>query len=79
MQLSKRYNQRQRHTLPKLLQVKKDPQLGRADMGPFGEPYYKYSTGGNLTIFNKDHDITEEGRSQIALSPSEVSSSYSQA
>ena len=48
-------------------------------MGPFGEPYCEYSTDGNLTIFNKDHDITEEGRLWIALSPLEVLSSYSQA
>ena len=30
-------------------------------MGPFIEPYYKYSIGGNLIIFNKNHNITEEG------------------
>jgi len=60
-QLSKLYNQRQRHTLPELLQGEEDPQLGRADMGPSAEPYYEYSTGGNLTIFDKDHDIAEEG------------------
>ena len=36
-------------------------------MGPFAEPI-RNSIGGNLTIFNKDHDTAEEGRLQIALS-----------
>jgi len=26
---------------------------------------WQYRTGGNLTIFNKDHDTAEEGRSQV--------------
>jgi hypothetical protein len=28
---------------------------------------WQYRTGGNLTIFNKDHDTAEEGRSRTAL------------
>ena len=27
---------------------------------------WQYCTGGNLTIFNKDHDTVEEGRSRTA-------------
>ena len=27
---------------------------------------WQYRTGGNLTIFNKDHDTTEEGQSRTA-------------
>ena len=28
---------------------------------------WQYRTGGNLTIFNEDHDTAEEGRSRIRL------------
>jgi len=29
-------------------------------MGPFAKPYCEYSTGGNLMVFNKDHDTREK-------------------
>ena len=45
-------------------------------MGLFAELYCEYGIGRNLMIFDKDHDIIEEGQSQVALS---LLGSYSQA
>ena len=48
-------------------------------MGLFAELYYEYSTGRNLTIFDKDHDTVEGSRLRIALSSPGLGGSYSQA
>jgi len=37
---------------------------------------WQYRTGGNLTIFDKDHDIAEEGRSQVRQKQSSCSQAY---
>ena len=37
---------------------------------------WQYHTGGNLTIFDKDHDTAEEGRSQVRQKQSSCSQAY---
>ena len=37
---------------------------------------WQYRMGGNLTIFNKDHDTAEEGRSQVRQKQSSCSQAY---
>jgi len=37
---------------------------------------WQYRTGGNLTIFDKDHDTAEEGRSQVRQKQSSCSQAY---
>jgi len=37
---------------------------------------WQYRTGGNLTIFDKDHDTTEECRSQVRQKQSSCSQAY---
>src|SRR6266581_6759154 len=48
-------------------------------MGPFAEPYYEYSTGRNLMIFDKDHDTAEGSQLRMASSSPGSGGSYSQA